>query len=181
MGKVHLGKQKKHPMIAEHKTRDLDIVRDKELYDYYIQNGGTLPFKKYKSIKKMIFIKLMEHVLYKAKRIDIPYFGEIFVQDIKLPLGNTSNSIIKNDGNISELVFNRFNHSRHAMDIYQNLELTHANDDRIYDAYTKKRYQFRFPYGNKIQLAAIRSRRRTIGLNYVKSFKKHPDYIYPED
>ena len=184
MGRVLLGRNNIHPMLMQDiSMSDYKNPKNLEQYQYYKQNGGKLPFRQYRSIKKRIFIKLMEHVYNKGKRIDLPFFGEIFIQETKVPVRESKNSIKNNDHFIAELVLQRYNHSRIPMNFYQDIELTLAGDSQIADNYIKKNYRHRhrMPYKNIIQYIAIRAKRIDKNIKFVKSFKKHEDYVYPDD
>lgn len=184
MGRTLLGRNNIHPMLMQDiSMSDYNSPKDIEQYKYYKDNGGTLPFPQYRSIKKRIFIKLMEHVYNKGKRIDIPFFGEIFIQETKVPIKESKSSIKNNDHFIAELVLQRYNHSRIPMNFYQNVDLTLAGDDRISDYYINKKYrhQHRMPYKKIIQYIAARAKRKDKNIKFVNSFKKHEDYVYPDD
>lgn len=180
MGRVLLGRNNIHPMLMQDiNMNDYKSPTDKQQYRYYKDKGGILPYNQYRSIKKRIFIKLMEHV-YKGKRIDIPFFGEIFIEETKIPVKLSKNSIKNNNHFIAELVLQRYNHSRIPMNFYQDVELTLAGDDRITDEYIGKNYrhQHKMPYKNIIQYITAKAKRKNI--KFVKSFKKHKDYVYSD-
>jgi len=80
MGKVILGKTNKHPLLGNPvNANDFRTLTDHKLYTYYKEHGGKLSIQKYKSVKKALFIKFMEYVMFKGRRMDIPFFGEMFV------------------------------------------------------------------------------------------------------
>jgi len=188
MGRVLLGKTNRHPLLgSDIEIKDFKAIGDAELHNYYKDHGGTLSREKYKSLKKLIFIKFMEYVLFKGRRMDIPYFGELFVQETKVPARESKNSIVMNGHYIAELLLQRYSHTRTPMNFYQDMELTLKVDSRIEDAYTNKRVNrrkpvpFTKPYKDKVQLSAAKAKRIDKDVKFVKSFKKHEDYVYPDD
>ena len=183
MGKVILGKTNKHPLLGNPvNANDFRTLTDHKLYTYYKEHGGKLSIQKYKSVKKALFIKFMEYVMFKGRRMDIPFFGEMFVQETKVPIKETKNNIKENNHYISELLLQRYNHSRMPMNLYQDIEITLQNRTRLYDAYIKKGVRhFTKPIKDRVQRSAIRAKRKDKNLKFIKSYKKHDDYVYPEE
>lgn len=163
---IVLDEKNRHPLLDRSSNNvGFNTLSTYQNWVYYKENGGTLSLDKYRSTLKLIFKKIMEGVMYEAKRIDLPFFGEIFVQETKVPVRENKRMIKRNNHYIAELVLQRYNHSRIQMNLYQDVELL------IYKPITKL----------KVQKAAIKAKRKNKDIKFVKSFKKHEDYVYPDD
>lgn len=182
MARVILGKENKHPLLVNYINKsDFAKVGDAKAYSYYKEHGGKLSRERYKSVKKQMFTKFMEFVLKKGRRMDVPFFGEVFVQETKVPLRETKNNIVQNNYFITELVLQRYNHARLPMNFYQDIELTLKVDTRYTDVYNNKPKTFTHPYKEKIQRLAVNVKRTDKTVQYTRNFKKHEDYVYPDD
>ncbi len=184
MANVILGKTNRHPLLgSDIDPKDFKSLSDNKFYKYYKKNGGKLPEHRYKALKKIIFTKFMEHILLKGSRLDVPYFGELFVQETQVPVRQSKSNIKRNNNHIAELLLQRYNHSRAPMNLYQDVELTLLVNARLEGSSLNKRtsYKFTNPYKKNIQKIAIKARRINPDVKFVKSYKKHEDYIYPDD
>jgi len=180
MANVQLNEDGVHPLLDKHeRQKSIQPLKDKELYDYYVSKGGKLSFEKYKHIKNLIFFNISESIFKDGARIDVPFFGEMFIQETKLPVKQFDDYYKRNGNYKPEFVFQRFKHiGRPILNIYSKFELNASPYYYVIDNITNKRYNYKTMYDSIVRKNTVWLKNKIKGLKYPKSYKKDDNYVY---
>lgn len=179
MSKIQLNEDGKHPLLGtkQHKM-SLNPLSNSFLYKYYIKKGGKLSYEKYVQVQMLIFLGISSAIFKKGARIDVPFFGEMFIQETKLPLKQHDEYYKRNNSHLPEFVFQRFKHARPILNIYSKLELSLTPYNVFIDPVNGKKYPYKAMYDSIIRKNAVWLKNKIDKLKYVKSYKQKDDYVY---
>lgn len=120
-------------------------IGEGSVYKYYLKNGGLIKDKeRYCAILKAVSVEIINEILTKGSRLEIPFFGEMYIEEQKT-ISTRNNKVKKNNYFIPTLVFKTILQGNYFMKMYSTLHIFDLNtffryrkDDKL-KQYNKKK------------------------------------------
>jgi len=97
------------------------------IHKYYLKNGGLITDRfRYYAILKAVSVEIINEILIKGSRLEIPFFGEIYIEEQKT-ISTRNNKIKKNNYFIPTLVFKTILQRNYYMKMYSLLHIFDVN------------------------------------------------------
>ncbi|MFZ1704450.1 MAG: hypothetical protein WAT79_08880 [Saprospiraceae bacterium] len=104
-------------------------------HKHYLKNGGTITDRtRYLSILKAISVEIVNEILTKGSRIEIPFFGELFIEEKQVHHKTRNRKVKRNQYLYPSLVFKTYLQNNYYMKMYT---LFDVNDKKLSFDYMK--------------------------------------------
>lgn len=113
------------------------LPRIKDTHNCYLEKGGKIKdMFLYHSILKAISVEIINEILTRGSRIEIPFFGEVYVEEKEVL--RSKKRTIHYDKLKPGIVFKTFLQSNSYMKLYATLDLCDIKTTRFFYDYKKK-------------------------------------------
>ena len=141
------------------------------VHNYYLENGGKIKdHYLYHNILKLINIFIIDHVMTRGVKIEFPFFGELYVEEVKVDKPK-KRTVRRNNFFHPQVVFKSFQQRNLNMRLYTDLVFDQV-ETVTYDFNKKVFKRKRIHTEHSLFLNLFRAKRKDRHILFYRKYKK---------